>query len=374
MSHEPDQRPFDESSQASKPPPSYKIYRSRPGWLTRIFDRRHSFKEGAEKPPYRREKRPGKRNRSPFRRVLLFALLAVTAWLGVSLVLFLISAQIEHTKVSSKVEGSLSDTGFPPVKPNTVLFLGSDQRPADSKEPGASSSGPSRSDTILLMRIGGGHNSRLSIPRDTVVNIPGHGLDKINAAYAIGGPELTVNTVSEYLGIEINHLIEIDFERFPKLIDALGGVDYSGGCVVSRINGGYKNGGYTLRLKRGTHHINGKQALALARTRKNDCNPRENDLTRARRQQKIIAAVKSRLLSPGAFIRLPWVAWRAPQTARSDMAGPALLGTFIGLAVGGGSSTQVLKPSGSVVLPNGGVGLSVDEQQKTRQVKRFLSR
>ena len=68
----------------------------------------------------------------------------------------------------------------------------------------------------------------------------------------------------------------------------MGGINYTGGCVVSRINGGFKNGGYTLRLKAGTTHIDGKQALALARTRKNLCNPRENDLTRERRQQKIV--------------------------------------------------------------------------------------
>ena len=69
----------------------------------------------------------------------------------------------------------------------------------------------------------------------------------------------------------------------------MGGIDYTGGCVVSKINGGFKNGGFTLRLHRGTTHIDGKQALALARTRHNLCNPKENDLTRARRQQKIIS-------------------------------------------------------------------------------------
>ena len=146
------------------------------------------------------------------------------------------------------------------------------------------------------MRIGGGHNSTLSIPRDTVVDIPGHGQDKINAAYAFGGPSLAIRTVEQYLGIEVNHLVEVNFDNFPQLIDALGGITYKGGCVVSKINGGFKNGGYTLRLKAGTHEINGKQALALARTRHNDCNPKENDLTRARRQQKILR--RSRARSP----------------------------------------------------------------------------
>ena len=112
----------------------------------------------------------------------------------------------------------------------------------------------------------------------------------------------------------------------------MGGIDYKGGCVVSRINGGFKNGGLTLRLRRGTTHIDGKQALALARTRKNACNPRENDLTRARRQQKIISAMKSRVFSPAGFIRLPFISWNAPKTLKTDMSGPALLGYAIGTA------------------------------------------
>ena len=100
--------------------------------------------------------------------------------------------------------------------------------------------------------------------------------------------------------------------------------------MISRINGGSRNGGYTLRLNPGKNHLDGKQALALARTRKNECNPAENDLTRARRQQKILGAIKSRLLSPATFLRLPFVSWQAPKAIRSDMAGPDLLGLVRG--------------------------------------------
>ena len=97
-----------------------------------------------------------------------------------------------------------------------------------------------------------------------------------------GGAALSIKTIKEWLGIDINHVVEINFERFPDLIDSMGGITYKGGCVVSKINGGSRNGGYTLRLKKGTHHIDGKQALALARTRHNLCNAREDDRTRAR--------------------------------------------------------------------------------------------
>ena len=115
--------------------------------------------------------------------------------------------------------------------------------------------------------------------------------------------------------------------------------------MVSRINGGYRNGGYTLRLKPGENHLDGKQALALARTRKNECKPRENDLTRARRQQKILARDQVAAALPATFVRLPLVSWAAPKAVRSDMAGPDLLGLFGAVATGGSPETRVLKPT-----------------------------
>jgi LCP family protein required for cell wall assembly len=250
--------------------------------------------------------------------------------------------------------------------------LGSDLRTSSTQEPGASTNGPSRSDSILLVRTGGGHSAKLSIPRDTVVDIPGHGRNKINAAYAFGGAALTVQTVKQYLGIDINHVFDVDFADFPALINAMGGIDYTGGCVVSRISGGSRNGGFTLRLRRGTTHIDGKQALALARTRHNLCNPRENDLTRARRQQKVISAMKSRVFSLGGFVRLPLISWNAPKTLKTDMRGPALLGYALGTALSGSAQPEVLKPSGVTTLPDGGAGLTVSEAEKQRAVRAFL--
>jgi LCP family protein required for cell wall assembly len=226
---------------------------------------------------------------------------------------------------------------------------------------------------MLLIRIGGGRSARLSIPRDTIVSIPGHGTAKINAAYAFGGPALAIKTVKQYLGIPINHLVEVSFDNFPALVDALGGVDYTGGCVVSRISGGFRNGGYTLRLRAGTTHISGAQALALARTRHNDCSPGESDLVRARRQQKLFSAMEHRLLSPGALFRLPWVSWQAPRAIRSDMGAPTLLGLFGALATGGSPPTRVLKPSGSATLPDGGVGLIVSAAERRAETQRLLA-
>ncbi len=152
----------------------------------------------------------------------------------------------------------------------------------------------------------------------------------------------------------------------------MGGVTYTGGCVVSRINGGFRNGGYTLRLKAGSTHIDGKQALALARTRKNECNRRENDLTRATRQQKIVAAMKSRVLSPAGFVRWPWIAWRAPQTFKTDMGALGLTGLAATVATSGNAPTRILRPTGAMTLPDGGAGLVVSPARKRASVRRFL--
>ncbi len=326
-------------------------------------------REGAQSSPG-----SGWRGRLRPRRVLAALLALLLGWVALSVVLLLISAQFEQSRSPADVTSALDGSGYPLVSATNVLVLGSDQRTKRTHEPGASTSGPSRSDVIMLIRTGGGHAAKLSIPRDTVVDIPGHGRQKINAAYALGGPALAIQTVKGLLGVPINHLVEINFDNFPKLVDALGGVDYTGGCVLSQINGGTRNGGYTLHLAKGTHRLDGKQALALARTRHNLCNPRESDLTRIQHQQLLVQGMKGRLLSAAGLTRLPWVSWDAPQAIRSDMGGPTLLGLFGALAVGGTPATRYLHPSGPEQVPGGGgVGLQVSPGEVHAEVRRFLS-
>jgi LCP family protein required for cell wall assembly len=359
--------------------PKYTLYRSRPRlpWR-RGDDGIGGLREPGPEPPPRRRIWPFRRRRDrpgPRRitvgRVLRYLALALGAWLLVSLVLFLISAQIESAKISDAAEAKLSGGGYPLTSPNTILVLGSDARVEGLAEPGSSIGGPSRSDSIMLLRIGGGANAQLSILRDTVVDIPGHGRNKINAAYALGGAALAIDTVESYLGIDVNHLVEVNFENFPALIDALGGITYTGGCVVSKINGGAANGGTTLRLKAGTHELDGDQALALARTRKNLCRPQEDDRARVVRQQKILNAIKDKVTSFETFVRLPWVSWTAPKAIRSDMSGPTLLGLIGAELLSGSSTKMVLKPSGSQTLPDGGAGLTVDDATKQQTVDKF---
>jgi LCP family protein required for cell wall assembly len=362
--------------------PEYRVYRSRRSWfagrgggdrdeLSRLRgeaqadpgrDPQPAFGAGLdpEAPPGRRRRRRRRTRLTPgriVRRLVLF----VVGWIALSAVLFLVSAQIQQGKVSDA--GQLGGAGYPLWSPNNILVLGSDVRDSANAEPGAQTTGNGRSDSIMLMRVGGGANSRLSIARDTVVDIPGAGRQKINAAYSIGGTTLAVKTIEQYTGVDVNHVMIVSFADFPRLIDAMGGITYQGGCVVSRINGGYARGGYTLRLRPGRTHIDGKQALALARTRKNSCAPNETDLTRAHRQQKLVSAMKRRLLSPVAFVRLPLISWNLPKTLRSDMSGPTLLGLFGALSVAGSPKTAVL----------GTLSGEVPDSLKRARVHQFLA-
>jgi LCP family protein required for cell wall assembly len=317
--------------------------------------------------------RRGWRRWTTRRRILLGLLAFVVGWVALSLMLFLISSHFERTSPPGDVASALDPAGYPLTSANNILVLGSDTRQKNSKEPGAEKSGPGRSDSILLIRTGGGHAARLSIPRDTIVEIPGHGLQKINAAHAFGGPAESIRVIKRWLGVPINHLVEVNFENFPQLIDAMGGVDFTDGCIVSRIDGGFSRGGYTLRLSPGTHHLDGKQALALARTRENLCAPVQNDLTRQEHQQALFNAMKSRLLSPSSFFRLPWIAWNAPPAIISDMSGPTLLGLFTALGVGGTPPTRVFKHATPTTIAGVGEGLTISQAERRSAAAQFMS-
>jgi len=306
--------------------------------------------------------------------VLKYVAIAAVGWLLLSLVLFIVSAQIEQGKVDSATTSALTSGGNMLTSTDTVLIIGTDQRPKGTHEAGANTNDAgSRSDTIMLWRIGGGVSRRLSIPRDTVAAIPGHGTTKINAAYAYGGAPLAIKTIEKFTGVPINHVIIVNLAAFPQFIDAIGGIDVTTGRICSDISGGTRNGGFSLYLRPGTHHLNGIQALTLARTRENKCNPAENDLTRVRRQQEILNAIKSKLLSVGTFFHLPWAAWDAPKVLHTDMGGFTLLSLFAASELGGSAPVQVLKPSGSVTLPDGESALTVSPAEVRTAVAKLMN-
>lgn len=151
-----------------------------------------------------------------------------------------------------------------------------------------------RADTIILATLDGETNQAqlLSIPRDTRVKIKG-GWDKINAAYAYGGVELTRTTVSDFLGVEIDRYAVLDFNSLVKLVDAVGGIEVD---VPVRMYVPLEG----IDLKPGKQHLNGEQVLAYARFR----GTIEGDIDRARRQQEVIQLLLQKVLKPENLPRI----------------------------------------------------------------------
>jgi LCP family protein required for cell wall assembly len=173
----------------------------------------------------------------------------------------------------------------PAGDPQTILLLGSDRRFGDGK------GNPPRSDTIIVVRLDPDKNATaiMSLPRDLKVQIPGFGTQKINQAYALGGPKLTVRTVRGLLGIPIHHVVNVNFGGFQRAVNRLG-------CVYADIDRRYFNDNArgqnyaTIDLKPGYQKLCGSDALDYVRFRHED-----NDLVRAARQQEFLGQAKEQI-------------------------------------------------------------------------------
>ena len=165
------------------------------------------------------------------------------------------------------------------------MLLGSDRRPKDNGDPAA---GGARSDTIMLIRLDPSKKATamMSLPRDLKVQIPGHGTDKINAAYEIGGPKLTLKTVKLLTGLSVNHVINVDFRGFWAATNAVG-------CVYADIDRRYFNnspGFAYINVQPGYQKMCGRKALQYVRFRHED-----NDLVRSARQQDFLRQAKQQI-------------------------------------------------------------------------------
>jgi LCP family protein required for cell wall assembly len=172
--------------------------------------------------------------------------------------------------------------------PVTILLLGRDSRDAEQEL--------GRADSIMLLYLDPDNSraSLLSIPRDTLVEIPGRGQDKINAAYSIGAEDLMIETVSTFLDAKINHFVAIDFEGFIKLIDELDGVE----ITIDRPLIDPKSG---ANFSAGVHHLTGEQALAYTRSRSTEL----GDIGRIQRQQHLFFEMVRQKLDVKYLSRVP---------------------------------------------------------------------
>jgi len=194
------------------------------------------------------------------------------------------------------------DKSFPGKDEVTLLLLGKDVD-LDNRARVLNTKG--RTDTILIVRLdfAGKTANILSIPRDTRVRIPGYrGKHKINAAHAFGGPELCIDTIERFLNIKPEEYIVVDYRSFEKSIDMLGGLQI---YVDKQMDYDDNWGNLHIHLKPGLQTLTGKEALGFVRFRKSNDGHSVTDQERIARQQQFLMAMRSKLASRSAFLKLP---------------------------------------------------------------------
>jgi LCP family protein required for cell wall assembly len=372
--------------------PDYKVYRSRPSLRDRfgkpdLEGLRARLRRGSD----RGEKKPAPETERPlWRRVGKWVGIVALGWILLSFLAFAISAQIQKSKLADGIGDQLHGNPFLLASPQTILVLGTDVRSGafagpDEAEPKSClkdvisgkpdgskcKNPPFRSDTMMLIRAGRGTFRKLSIPRDTLAEIPGQGPQKINSAYASGGAKLAIRTVEGMLGLNVDEVAIIDFDGFRSFIDTIGGIDVD---LPTPVCSSVSGGAFNLNLDEGENHLDGFQAITLARTRSNTCGSGEfsgTDVERAQFQQVILDGIKGKLTSitalPMNFIKGPIIGWNAPKAMVSSMGALTMPQLVIAAGIGGGG-TDVLEPAGTSAAGN----LVVSPEECERAARTLL--
>ncbi len=197
----------------------------------------------------------------------------------------------------------------------TFLLIGSDSRAGLSRAArttlGTGSDAGARTDTIMVVDLpaDGSRPAIVSIPRDSYVAIPGHGRNKVNAAFAFGGAPLLVRTIESDTGLHIDHVVQIGFGGFAGLVDDLGGVRV---CAKTAV----RDADAHISIGAGCQLMTGKTALGYVRARHFDP---LGDLGRVQRQRQVVSAIVSRATSPSTLLH-PGRVWSLASHGGADLA------------------------------------------------------
>jgi LCP family protein required for cell wall assembly len=210
---------------------------------------------------------------------------------------------------------TLQQMGLPSLgglsREKILLVMGVDASQAGSKNPFDAT----RTDTMLLVRLNPANHdiSIVSIPRDSKVYLAeNHGIGKINAAHALGGPELAVKTVEQSFGIPVDNYLVVNFAGVSALVDAIGGVDV---FIEKPLHYRDRTARLNIDFSPGLHHLDGKQAEEYLRFRHDAM----GDIGRIRRQQYFMAAVAKELKTPATLTRLPQLVGVATQYTKTNL-------------------------------------------------------
>ncbi|HEY3317422.1 MAG TPA: LCP family protein [Coriobacteriia bacterium] len=237
----------------------------------------------------------------------------------------------EGEKKNPGLAASLKESARPPGDPFYMVLMGEDKRPEELR---------ARSDTLMIAYVDPPRRkvSLLSIPRDTRVDIPGHGKQKINSAMQLGGATLVIRTVKEYTGLPISHYMEVDFNGFKDLVNAVGGVTVD---VPERIVDS-KAADHNWRAKvvnKGVQWLDGDHALTFVRSR----HFADGDFTRIKDQQIFMKALAKKTFTAGNIVNLPKIVDAVVNNVTTDLSVPQMLNLaadFKGMEQGGLSTAM----------------------------------
>lgn len=263
----------------------------------------------------------GTRGRRLFRPKLRWLLYAVVLWL-----VYMVAVPFWAYRTVSTVDAWPSGDRPAEQDGTTYLIVGSDKADDLSEDQRKElRTGPragTNTDTIMLLHTGDGPNVLMSIPRDTLVEVPERGTEMINAAFSQGGAKLLVRTVEGLTGIRIDHYVELGFGSIINTVDALGGIE-----ICPKID--MKDPKARLDIEKGCQEVDGMTALAYSRSRHVTA---RSDLDRVGQQREVISAMGDKVLSPWLFLN-PVRYWRFNMAAFEairvdDGTGPIDLGLF----------------------------------------------
>jgi LCP family protein required for cell wall assembly len=278
-------------------------------------ERQQERSRKAPKPPRYAGPGPAKRPRrfGPGRIVFLAVLALVVLMIGWTVAGYLSvrsGMKQANARLGEQAEAQLAtQDGWMLSQPSTTLIVGSDHSSHPTRR------GNRLADSIMLLRTDPDHHriTYLSVPRDLEVEVPGFGHEKINSTLPLGGPQLTIQTIREALGVDVNHIILLDMTAFRKVVDALDGVEVDvRKPAVTKVECPYPSaarcerwGGW--RFGRGRQEMNGRRAQIYSRIRTNLLDPGESDLNRVGRQQQVLQATLDEMVSFGTYLRLPFI-------------------------------------------------------------------
>ncbi len=294
---------------------------------------------------------------------LVMMLIGYGAYLGYSV--FRFTAQISAPAVSASVQNDPQneeprELRAPTPKENlNILLVGVDSGKFKNNSYRADAG---RTDTIMIFSINRESKkvSLLSVPRDTYVDIPGRGMDKVNHAYAFGGVDLSIKTLTQFLGVPIHHYVKVDYQTFVKIVDGLGGVTVD----VTEDVTSYSDG--KVKVPKGAQKLDGQTAFEYVQIR-------QGDITRVERQQKFVKTLAGQALSISSIPKIPGILNNIAPNIRTDMSPKEMLDLALEIrSMDAGNMTNKIVPGRADMIK--GVSYWLPDESGTKEIVQGLFR